>query len=279
MQSLKAVKSTFPVRLQVANAILNFKQVPSPSALHAIGTLVTPSKGRAKRVSQLLDHDDGKLFMKIQDIETLPKKLRVMLGRRKRSGRYDWPVEELVNTVLAAERGIEGAQVIGFGIVKPRFGIVQKFVLLTEYLDEHLNGLQWLEKHPDKACDFIQRCMQLIVRMNDCGFTHLDLWVANIMVPPTPHTSLRVIDMENVYARQSSFYSQALGLQLGFLYRKEVQRFVDETSYDNIVSKFLVEYKGIDRAAFDEFYTLSKHRKLSHRKRRKIFLDGTLAHV
>jgi hypothetical protein len=277
VQSLKAVKATFSLRHQVANATLNFAKTPNPLMLEAIDRLfASANHGRPKRVSQLVAHQDCKVFMKIQHIETLPKKLRIMLGRRKRSGRFDWPVEELLNTVIAAERGIGSARVIGFGMVKPRLGVIREFVLLTEFLDGHLNGLQWLEKHPEGADQFVKKCMDVIVGMNRSGFTHLDLWIANIMVPDEHEKALRIIDMENVFTRESAFHSETLGFQLGFLYRKDLHRYMCESRYDSMVSEFLREQADVDEAAFERIYTPSKQQKFSHRTRRKIFLQGKL---
>lgn len=280
MQSLRVIKSTFHLRRQVAKATLNFSEPPSPATLQAIGEVIEArSRQRSSRVSQLVGCETCKLFLKIQRIETLPKKLRVMLGRRKRSGRFDWPLEELLNTFVAAELGINGVKVIGFGMVKPKFGIVRDFVLLTEFLEQHLNGLQWLERHPENAVEFVQRCMDLIVSMNDRGFTHLDLWIANIMVPGDRDQPLRVIDMENAFTRQPAFTAETLGLQLGFLYRKDLHRFIDEALFDNIVNEFMRDRAAVDGEAFERMYAISKHRKLSHRKRRKVFLKGILEHA
>jgi hypothetical protein len=247
--------------------------------LAAIGKLIAPaSHTRPNRVSQLVENGSQKLFMKVQRIKTLPKKLRIMLGRRKRSGRFDWPVEELMNTVMAAERGIHGVRVVGFGTVKPRFGMIQEFVLLTEYLDGYLNGLQWLQKHPEKVELFVKQCMELIVRMNNDGFTHLDLWIANLMVPVNTDDAFRVIDMENVFTCKSAFNSETLGFQLGFLYRKELNRFIDEPRYDILIANFLQDRDDIDLQAFQSIYAPSKHGKYSHKKRRKVFLEGKLQH-
>lgn len=277
MQSLKALKTSFSLRHKVANATLNFLHAPSPLMLTAIGTMIEArDKTRPNRVSQFVGQDACKVFVKIQRIETLPKKLRIMLGRPKRSGRFDWPLEELMNTVTAAELGIDGARVYGFGLIKPKFGIVREFVLLTEFLDEHINGLQWLEKYPERACEFIERCLLLVASMNSKGFTHMDLWVANIMVPQGQDLVLKVIDMENVFTRQSAFGSETLGLQLGFLYRKDLHRFIDEAQYDRLVSNFLLSCADVDAAAFERTYSASKHMKLSHRKRRRVFLEGVL---
>lgn len=277
MQSLNTVRSAFPLCHQVAKATLYFSQLPGASILDAIGKLIEPHyRDRPNRVSQPVGDDACKFFMKVQRVETLPKKYRITLGRPKRSGRFDWPIEELLNTIIAAERGVETARIVGFGVIKPRFGIVQEFVLLTEFLDGHMNGLQWLQQHPERVVEFIKGCLNLIVDMRNRGLTHLDLWVANVMVPEKQWTTLRVIDMENVFTRPSGFNSETLGFQLGFLYCKEMSHFIDEALYDSLVSDFLRECVEVDDAAFERIYTASKHNKFSHKKRRKIFLEGEL---
>ncbi|WP_237881538.1 lipopolysaccharide kinase InaA family protein [Pseudomonas sp. PGPR40] len=277
MQSLKTVKSAFPFCHQIAKATLNFSYPPSVAVLDSIASLIEPHYlDRPNRTRQFVGHGECKLFMKVQRVATLPKKLRIALGRPKRSGRFDWPVEELLNTIIAAERGVETARIVGFGVVKARFGIIQEFVLLTEFLEGHLNGLQWLQKHPERVVEFIKGCMNLIVDMRKRGLIHLDLWVANVMVPEKPWSTLRVIDMENVFTRPSDFASETLGFQLGFLYQKEMKHFIDEALYDGLVADFLRECVEIDSAAFARIYTASKHNKFSHKKRRKIFLEGEL---
>lgn len=280
MHSLKTVRSAFPVRHRVAQATLNFSQQPEPQLLHAIAEVIKPTdKARPNRIKGVLASGDKKFFIKVQRVEALPKKLRIAFGRPKRSGRYDWPVEELLNSYIAAERGAETARVVAFGVVTARFGVVQDYVFLTEFLDDHLNGLQWLERNPERAPDLVKACMKLIMDMHGLRLTHLDLWIANVMVPEQTLNSLRVIDLENVFTRQSDFNADTLGFQLGFLYRKELYRFIDEQAYDGLVAEFLAEQSHVDRAAFQRTYSVSKHNKLSHKRRRSIFLEGKLSLV
>jgi hypothetical protein len=277
MHSLKTIKSAFPLRHQIAKATLNFCQPPEAQMLDGIARLIEPSdQERSNRIKTCVGHGDRKFFIKVQRVEALPMKLRIALGRPKRSGRFDWPIEELVNTYIASQRGADTPRVVGFGVIKPRFGIVQEFVLLTEFLDGHLNGLQWLQKHPERAPVLIKACMKLIVDMHSRRLTHLDLWIANVMVPEGEESALRVIDLENVFTRPSAFYSETLGFQLGFLYRKEMYSFIDEASYDGLVDDFLAESADIDRAAFQRIYEVSKRNKPSHKKRRRIFLEGKI---
>lgn len=277
MPSLKAARAAFPLCHRVAKASLSFSHLPNRSLLDAITKLIEPHfQDRPKRVSQPVGDDHNKVFMKIQRVKTLPKRLRVTLGRPKRSGRFDWPLEELMNTLIAAQRGMKTAQVVGFGMVKPRFGIVREFVLLTEYLDGHVNGLQWLRKHPQRTAEFISGCMNLLMDMHSRNLIHLDLWVANIMVPEAAEGAMRVIDMENVFTYPSRFNAQTLGLQLGFLYRKELSQFIDEASYDALVAGFLQQRPEVDAATFEPIYRACKHMALSHKTRRRIFLEGEL---
>ena len=278
MRSLQKVKSAFPVQHQVAKATINFSAPPETELLDAIARLIEPHRmTRPNRIKGVVADSRRRFFIKVQRIEALPKKLRIALGRPKRSGRFDWPVEELVNSYIAAERGTRTARVVGFGVVKPVLGIVQEFVLLTEYLDDHVNGLQWLQQHPARAPELVKACMQLILDMRSRHLTHLDLWVANVMVPAIEQEPLQVIDLENVFTRSSDFQSETLGFQLGFLYRKELNRFIDERAYDDLVADLLATHEDFDHAAFQRVYTLSKHNKLSHKKRRAIFLEGKLS--
>jgi hypothetical protein len=96
------------------------------------------------------------------------------------------------------------------------------------------------------------------------------------MVDPQHPTCAKAIDLENCFLTQTDYLTEVLAFQFGFYYRREVFRFVIEQDYDRMVMEELVNYPGIDRARFDEMYTLSKHENISRRARREIFHKGTV---
>jgi len=277
LQSPEIVKSTFPISHKIANATLNFSSKPASSVLEELAELIsTPYSKRPSRTSLPMGREGEQLFVKLQRIATLPKKLRVMFGRPRRSGRYDWPLEELLNTVNAVELGIVTAAVVGFGVVRPTLGIVNEFVLMTEMLDGHVNGLQWLEANPLQVEAFVQSAFAKTIELHRKGLVHLDLWAANIMVPVEQGGPLRVIDMENTFTRKSEFCSETLGFQLGFFYKRDVERFIEEARFDELTLEFVKRFETVQMGQFMRCYEAAKHEHIGRKQRRKIFLKGEL---
>jgi len=277
LQPLEIFKSKFPVSQKIANATLNFSSQPPESVLKELAEFISkPHSERPSRSSLPMGGKGERLFVKIQRVETLPKRLRVMLGRPKRSGRYDWPLEELLNTLNAVELGVDTAPVVGFGVVRPMLGLVNEFVLITEMLDGHIDGLQWLEANPRQVEAFVLSAFALTLELHRKGLVHLDLWAANIMVPVEHDGPLRVIDMENAFTRKSGFCSETLGFQVGFLYKRELERFIDEARFDALAAEFVGRLDSVHMERFTPCYEAAKLDHIGRKQRRKIFLRGEL---
>ncbi|WP_415757140.1 hypothetical protein [Pseudomonas sp. LT1P18] len=67
-----------------------------------------------------LTSGDTPLFAKIQPLDTLKATVRVTFGKPQRNGRFDWPLEELINTLEAQRRGVQMPALQGFGYTKDR---------------------------------------------------------------------------------------------------------------------------------------------------------------
>lgn len=268
-----SVLQNFPSTLNHRNATIFITQSADDSAQQAIQDLIDTRYQLKDRVSAPLKGMENDLFAKSQPLDSLKPKLRVTFGRSKRDGTFDWPVEEVINTLGAQKRGAPVACLYGFGYRKSALGLIQEFFIFTQMLDGYLNGLEWLKQERDIQ-SLISASFKLLHCLHDKGVVHMDFWANNVMVNLEQPTLAKAIDLENCFLTPSDFLSEVLAFQFGFFYRREIFRFVIEEDYDLMVMDELANYAGVDRERFDDVYAASKHENISRRARREIFHKG-----
>lgn len=204
----------------------------------------------------------GTYFIKTTEITQLQEQLRMTLGLQRRVGGYGWPVAEVINTSQAITRGLNTPKLCGFGYKRSRLGLIKEVFIVTDWLNEHVNGLEWLQSKKTDPKEFFEYCFQAMLEMHQKNIWHLDLWVGNVMLSPLSPNKLTVIDLENCYIGETGYTSETLGFQFGFLYYRDINKYLSEEDYDSAVSKALEGYKGIDKKRFHIFYSYCK--KKSH---------------
>lgn len=268
----------FPHTFKYLDAIFFLANSPSDAKRRALRNLIKARRNSGlERVSAPLAGLADELFAKAQPLGSLKARLRVTLGRAKRNGMFDWPVEEVRNTHEAQQRGAPIAPLAGFGYSKSALGLTQEYFIFTELLNEHVNGISWLEAAPDEATTFIRLSFRLLRALHDKGITHMDFWASNIMVNLSSEDSPKAIDLENCFPETSHYFSQTLAFQFGFFYQRGIYRFITEANYDQLVAQELAAYSKVDTEAFERIYRLSKHERIGRKDRREIFWKGTVA--
>ena len=270
-----SVLQGFPLTLSHRNATVFTADSTDISAQQAIHDLIDSRHQMRKRISAPLKGMESDLFAKSQPLDSLRPKLRVTFGRTKRDGAFDWPVEEVINTFGAQQRGAPVANLYGFGYRKSALGLIQEYFIFTEMLDGYLNGLEWL-KQGHAIESLIGASFNLLQVLHSKGIVHMDFWANNVMVNLLEPTLTKAIDLENCFLSPSNHLTEILAFQFGFFYRREIFRFVIEQDYDRMVEDELAKYEGIDRSRFEQMYTVSKHENISRRARREIFHNGTV---
>jgi len=270
-----SVLQNFPATLHHRNAKIFTAHPVDQSAQLAIQKLIDTRQPLQDRVSAPLKGMENNLFAKSQPLDSLRPKLRVTLGRAKSDGTFDWPVEEVINTLGAQQRGAPVAGLYGFGYRKSALGLIQEFFIFTKLLDGYLNGLEWLKQERDIQ-SLITVSFKLLHALHCKGIVHMDFWANNVMINLDQPTQAKAIDLENCFLTASDYLTEVLAFQFGFYYRREIFRFVIEEEYDRRVSEEVAKYEGIDRHRFNEMYALSKHENISRRARREIFHKGTV---
>lgn len=277
MLTAKGIYQQFPHTVRYLDSTLFLVKPPSDAKRHALFDLVRNRRAAGlERVSEPLKGVEGEVFAKAQPLDSLKAKIRVTLGRAKRNGMFDWPVEEILNTVEAHRRGAPVAPLAGFGYSKSALGLTQEYFIFTELLTQHVNGLSWLENSPDNVRALITLSFDLLRTLHEKNITHMDFWANNVMVNLLPEDSPKAIDLENCFPSRSRHFSQTLAFQFGFFYQREIYRFITESQYDSLVEQELRTYEGIDISAFEPIYRLSKHERIGRKDRREIFSKGTL---
>nr|WP_277818007.1 lipopolysaccharide kinase InaA family protein [Pseudomonas putida] len=247
----------------------------APHTRQAFVRLIEQSAS-AKRVSAPLECPKSMLFTKREKLDSLKKKLRMQRGRPKRNGMYDWSLEELINTREAARRGARVPKLVGYGYSRSRFGVMQDFFLITELLSGHQDGLAKVRQRPEAVQQVIEAAFELLHALHCQGVTHMDLWAANVMLPPDEGKA-QAIDLENSFSGPTAYMSETLGFQFGFFYYREIYRYITEADYDAAVECALAVYfPDVQRAAFNRVYALAKHEEIGRLERREIFTSGVV---
>lgn len=277
MFAVKEIYQQFPHTIKYLDSTLFLVNPPSEAKLQALYELVKHRRlAGLERVSAPLKGLEDELFAKAQPLDSLKAKIRVTLGRAKRNGMFDWPVEEVLNTIEAHRRGAPIAPLAGFGYSKSPLGLTQEYFIFTELLNDHINGMAWIESAPEDIETFIRLSFCLLRVLHEKKITHMDFWANNVMVNLSPEGLPMAIDLENCIPKASHFFSETLAFQFGFFYQRDIYRFITEARYDQLVSEELVTYASIDNTAFDRVYKLSKHEKIGRKDRREIFWNGTV---
>ncbi|MDT9631404.1 hypothetical protein F6S08_09185 [Pseudomonas sp. JV449] len=269
------VLQSFPTTLTHRNATIFTTDTADHKTQQAIQDLIDTRHQLTDRISAPLKGMEANLFAKSQPLDSLRPKLRVTFGRAKRDGAFDWPVEEVINTLGAQKRGAPIAGLYGFGYRKSALGLIQEFFIFTEMLEGHLNGLEWLKQERDIQ-SLITASFKLLHCLHSKGVVHMDFWANNVMINLEQPTHAKAIDLENCFLTPTDYLTEVLAFQFGFYYRREIFRFMIEEDYDRRVLQELGNYDGIDRRRFDEIYTSSKHENISRRARREIFHNGVV---
>lgn len=271
----RSVLQGFPTTLSHRNATVFTADSTDMSARQAIQDLIDARHSLQDRISAPLKGMESNLFAKSQPLDSLRPKLRVTFGRAKRDGALDWPVEEVINTFGAQQRGAPVANLYGFGYRKSALGLIQEYFIFTEMLDGYLNGLEWLTQGRDIQ-SLISVSFNLLHTLHSKNIVHMDFWANNVMINLEQPTIAKAIDLENCFLTPTDHLTEVLAFQFGFYYRREIFRFVIERDFDQMVHEELRKYDGVDISRFDEMYTLSKHENISRRARREIFHSGTV---
>lgn len=275
MLSSQPFQRDYPFTFCFLNTTLYLREKPSADARTALEQLIRQRHDHKQtRASTPLATGETPLFAKVQPLDTLKAKVRVTLGKPQRNGRFDWPLEELFNTVEAQRRGVQMSDLEGFGYTRDRLGLVQEYFIITRLLDDYVDGVQWLRNNPDKIEPFIRDAFGLLHSLAQKNITHMDFWAGNIMI--SPQAPLKAIDFENCFATITPHASETLGFQLGFFYRREVYKLITEARYDALVEEYLDQLPGICAEKFNEVYQASKHEYVGRKQRREVFLKGNL---
>lgn len=279
MRYLKPYRSRFPHTVRQGELTLHLDNQAAADILPPIAALIGERGTRPMRrsVAGCLAGPRSRLFVKTVEIDSLPCRLRVTLGMQRRDVGYDWPVAELINTLKAAQLGAPVAGVRGFGYRRRGRRLVRELFLVSEMLDDHVNGLHWLEQPGTCVESFLKDAFGLLLQLHGMGIHHLDLWAANIMLDPAQPHDLRVVDLENCFIGETAYAPEALGFQFGFFYFRFIKQFIDEARYDQLVAEALAAQSDIDAQRFQAAYSLYKHQTISRKKRRALVIHGRLS--
>lgn len=129
---------------------------------------------------------------------------------------------------------------------------------------------------PEQVESFITSAFELLHSLHQQGISHMDLWASNVIIPDQLPGPAQAIDLESCFCRPTDFLSATPGFQFGFLYFRDIYRFITEARYDELVNKALAQYPDLDRERFEHSYQVSKHQPVGRKGRRAVFLAGKI---
>ncbi|WP_131658087.1 BUD32 family EKC/KEOPS complex subunit [Ectopseudomonas composti] len=232
--------------------------------------------GKTRVTQPLRVNGTSPLFIKTSTLDSIPSRVRATLGLKRRSGLYDWALEELCNHAEAQTRTDLIPKLFGYGVIRQRGGLVNEIFLNYENLAGWMDGYEWLRKNPSNVCRFAEAGLALIAQLNAKGIYHLDLWAGNMMLSDGDLENLKAIDLENCFIGENRYTSETLGFQFAFLYQHQLNEFITETIYDQIVESQLAGWKAIQKDRFDLFYKHFKHHGADRKERHLIPKTGHL---
>jgi hypothetical protein len=258
-----------------SNTALHLREEPCQCTQQALRQLIIDRRKRsATRTTAIIPGSKRSLFAKVQRLDSFRSKVRVTLGTPQRNGRFDWPLEELQNTLLAQHRGVPMPALQGFGYTRSGLGLAVDYFLITDLMADYTDGKKWLIENPGEIETFILKAFELLDSLTSKNIIHMDFWTGNLMQSTDAQCPLIAIDFENCFARPTQYLSETLGFQLGFLYHREVNRFITEARYDSLVEGYLKRKPTVSVDKFNEVYQVSKHNHLGRKERREVFLQG-----
>lgn len=273
------LSQAFPFTCSVERLTLHTSFEQPKRLIQDVYKLIAERTTPSKRVKATIPNTPTSLFLKSSPLESWKSKARLTLGMQrplKNGGGYDWPLEELLNSLYAKKIEAPSAPILGFGYIRHRLGWVEEFFLLTEQLSQHIDGRNWLTTEGAEPNDLISRALSLIVELHKNNFIHLDPWIANFMLDPKNPDDIRIIDLENCFRAQTQYFQETLGIQFGILYRQEVNNHMTEESFDELV-RYVIYSNDIEcDDRFWQSYLIAKREKISRKSRRKTPIKGII---
>ncbi|WP_404438359.1 hypothetical protein [Stutzerimonas chloritidismutans] len=278
-RKLRTLAKEFPFICNTQRLTLHTSFGHSKALTQQIYETIRKRSNRKQRVKTKLSVDSNSLFLKSSAIDSWKSKVRITLGiqRAKKNGSgYDWPLEELLNTIDASKLNIPSASIRGFGYIRHKLGWITEFFLLTEHLSSHIDGEGWLASEGNDPKDLISRALSLLLQLHKSNFIHLDPWVANFMVDPHNLNDIRIVDLENCILAPTRYFQETIGMQFGILYRRTVCDYVTEEYFDELVKHAVSSHNISCDDRFWSSYTTSKREKIARKSRRKTPLTGKI---
>ncbi|TWI55061.1 lipopolysaccharide kinase (Kdo/WaaP) family protein [Pseudomonas duriflava] len=268
---------SLPIKRRLKEWILYSKTEESNKFIPFVQSLINDrnKRGQGNRSFSTLRVNQKSYFIKTTEITQLQAQLRATFGWRRRVGGYGWPISEIINTNHVIQKGLNTPQLYGFGYKRSRIGLVNEVFLVTDWLENHVNGLEWLNSGKAEPQQFFKVFFLSMLDMHRKKIWHLDYWVENVVLSPSNPSTINIIDFENCYIGDNAYISETLGFQFGFIYYMKASYYISEKAYDETVAEALKAYKNINEEAFQIFYSYSKKNHIGRKERREIPLKGT----
>lgn len=279
IRKLSASAKEFPFTCSVERLTLHTSFRHSQALAQDIHETISKRSNPNQRIKTTLSTDSNALFFKSSAINSWKSKVRLTLGiqRAKRNGAdYDWPLEELLNTIDASKLNIPSASILGFGYIRHKLGWITEFFLLTEQLNSHIDGEDWLASEGNDPKELISRALALLLQLHKSNFIHLDPWAANFMINPQNLDDIRIVDLENCVLAPTRYFQETLGMQFGILYRRSVCDYVAEEYFDELVRHAISSHNIRCDDRFWRSYMTSKREKIARKSRRRTPLTGMI---
>lgn len=192
-------------------------------------------------------------------------RLQVTFGIKRR-GTYDRNVAEIYNQLKLS--GYEYIpKVYCYGYQRNKFGIVTSTTLITEYVNNSFNIIEFIDRYPDFILPALRLSFDTIFQHLGSPHIHLDLWAGNILVTKDL-TKSWIIDVEYFKFTPKRSIEEKFGFCLGYFYRYEIVKYISMAEYEHLANKWMFEKNlKIDRLKTLEICNYASLNKISRKER------------
>lgn len=217
--------------------------------------LVSFSKESYKRSHSIITlesslPDKRSLFCKTQTLRHRNSKLRSTMHALGLNTRAP-AIAEIKNNLITLQKRYT-PDLIGYGLERNQFGIINKVLIITDLLEESITLQDFIKRNPDKTNQAIIAAFNIIGKSISEGMLHLDCWIGNILTNSTL-SQLHLIDLEYCKFNSKSSTTDQLIFSLGYLYGYQLNKYISNEEYFLIMEHWLTEnFKDLDNNKITE---------------------------
>jgi hypothetical protein len=184
-----------------------------------------------KRIADVIPKKERSVISKTSISRHRNNAIRATFGI-KRMGCYDRITAEIYNQLkLSEQEYLPHAYCYGYKIND--FGSATTTTLITQYINDTFNIIEFIDAHPDLISPVINLAFDTIFNHLETPQIHLDLWAGNILVNKELTKSWK-IDVAYFKFNTKRTTEEKLGFFLGYFHRHKISQYISLIEYEKL---------------------------------------------